>query len=98
MADLSKIAKSFGMNVNELCEFTGYTRQALHQTLDGNNGIYGSRMHAVLKLLQYKSRDIFAEEMTAAETASREREKMIQDIAKKCGLILEVQNVKKNAG
>jgi len=49
---VSQLAKSFGMNLNKLCEVTGYSRQYLHLVLNNKNSVCSRRWNAAMNNLE----------------------------------------------
>lgn len=88
MADLKKIAKAYGMSVNDLANAVGYSRQNLYQVLNSEHAVGTSRMYAALKLLKYESDNLYQKELKQAEENKAEREKAIIEISRTCGLVI----------
>ena len=83
--DLKELAAAFGMKVNELADFLGYTRQALYQMNDGTNGVCTGRYHAALKLLTLQSDKLDEEDLKKAMELRKARERMIRQMGENVG-------------
>lgn len=92
MADLKAVAKSYNMNVNQLAEAVGYTRQNLHKVMNQDHAVGTNRMYATLKLLKHESDKLNEEELAKALESKRERERHIAELANTCGLIWRVED------
>lgn len=92
--NLKELASVFGMKVNELAEFLGYTRQALYQINDGTSGICTGRYHVALEQLKAQSDKLYESDLKKALEAKRARERMIWQMGENVGGI----NVVKRKG
>ena len=71
---LLEIARGLGMNVNQLCEFTGYSRQGLHQFLNQKSKVNPRIINALeLHICQQYNREI-----KEAEEARRNRLEILE--------------------
>ncbi len=83
--DLKELAAGFGMKVNELAGFLGYTRQALYQMNDGTNGICTGRYFVALEQLKRQSDMMYEADLERALEAKQTREHMIWQMGENVG-------------
>lgn len=83
--ELRELAAGFGMKVNELAEFLGYTRQALYQMNDGTNGVCTGRYHVALEQLKRQSDKLYEADLERALEAKQAREDMIWQMGENVG-------------
>ena len=83
--DLKELAAAFGMKINELADFLGYTRQALYQMNDGTNGVCTGRYRAALKTLKTESDKLYESDLEKAMELRQTRERMIQQMSENVG-------------
>lgn len=89
--ELKELASAFGMNVGELADYLGYTRQGLYNMNNGITGICTRRYHATLKLLKVKSDEIYQKDMNRAATNKIEREYIISKMCENVNAINVVE-------
>ena len=75
--DIKEIAKGFIMNVCGLATFMGYSKQALYQIFNGEQGVFTRRLYSALKLLKMQSDKIYDEELRKAKESKERRERDI---------------------
>lgn len=80
------LADAFEMKVIELSRFTGYSKQALYQMLDGTNGCCSSRMLATIGLLELKSKEMLLSDLREAMEKAEKRKNVLVSLKDCLGL------------
>ena len=83
---LKDLAKEYGMNIETLCEKTGYTRQGLNRILRSEKVIYPDRFRQTLYRLLIISKNIADQEIEEAKKRDEERFFLLNKIAANHGI------------
>lgn len=83
---LKDLAKEYGMNIETLCEKTGYTRQGLNRILRSERVIYPDRFCQALYHILVLSKNIADHEIEAAKKRDEERFILLDKIATDHGI------------
>lgn len=83
--DLKKIAKTFNMTIIEFSSFLGYSKQALYQINNAEQGICTTRYYSALRLLKMQSDRMYEEDLKKALEAKELREQGILQMSEKVG-------------
>ena len=83
---LKDLAKEYGMNIETLCEKTGYTRQGLNRILRSERVIYPDRFRQALYRLLVISKNIADHEIEEAKKRDEERFILLDKIAADHGI------------
>lgn len=77
---LKEFSKMFNMSVNEMCEFTGFSRQGLNEIVKGNSTKNGVKKRMALHGLRDRTLDLKVADMKAANKEYEARMKAIDEI------------------
>jgi hypothetical protein len=86
MSRLKEIAKTFGMSVTEFASFTGYSKQALYQMIDGDNGVCTPRLKATIDHLKFASESLHSQDIVEARIQKNNRDKAIKELEQFIGI------------
>lgn len=82
-----KLADAFRMKVLDFAKFTGYSKQALYQMLDGTNGCCSTRMLATVNLLELKSKEILEADIKEAEKRAEQRKYALDNLKEQLKIV-----------
>jgi hypothetical protein len=86
MSRIKLIADSFGMSVTAFAAFTGYSKQALYQALDGTNGVCTPRLKATIDYLKFTSNSIHEQDIAEARIKKNIRDKAVKELEQFLGV------------
>jgi hypothetical protein len=86
VSKIKAIAGAFGMSVTDFVKFTGYSRQALYQALDGANGVCTPRLKATIDHLKFASESMHNQDISEARIQKNIRDKAIGELEKFLGI------------
>lgn len=77
---LKEFSNQFDMSVNQMCEFTGYSRDGLNEIVKGNSHKNSEKKRQTLLLLLEKANELYEEEVKAARSNHSNRMFLALDI------------------
>ena len=86
MSRIKSIANTFGMSVTDFASFTGYSKQALYQALDGTNGVCTPRLRAAIDHLKFASESLHSQDIAEARIKKNNRDKAITELEQFIGI------------
>ncbi len=76
------IAKTFGMDVNQLSSISGYSKQGLYNLVNSKTKVNKKRFTVFLEHLRFISNSQYEQDIAQAEIKKRKREKMLREMIK----------------
>ena len=76
------IAKTFGMDVNQLSSISGYSKQGLYNLVNSKTKVNKKRFTVFLEHLRFISNSQYGQDIAQAEIKNRKREKMLREMIK----------------
>ncbi len=76
------IAKTFGMDVNQLSSISGYSKQGLYNLVNSKTKVNKKRFTVFLEHLRFISNSRYEQDIAQAEIKKRKREKMLREMIK----------------
>ncbi len=76
------IAKTFGMDVNQLSSISGYSKQGLYNLVNGKTKVNKKRFTSFLEHLRVISNSQYEQAIAQAKIKKKKREKMLREMIK----------------